>query len=147
MLLEPCVMVFRDEQGRTRAICMWHVDDFLVAGSPKDPIFDKEFDAIKGLYEWSNWETDIIEQCGLKLIQHADCSFTIDQSHYLADVRPMNIHKERRQRLDQPITPRENRRLQGSSVSSCGIRHRPDRRSPEICRSCSRRSTRATVMI
>ena len=110
MVLEPCVMVLRDAQGRTIAICTWHVDDFLVAGRVDDPIWKTEFDAIRGLYEWSDWQTGKIEQCGLWISQHQDHSFTLDQSHYLAEVQPIEVHKTRRQELGNPLTVAERSR-------------------------------------
>ena len=80
MVLEPCNMVFRDWQDRPRGLCQWHVDDFLVAGKPDDPVFQEEFEAIRNMYEWSDWESGSFLQTGLQMKQHKDMSFTMDQS-------------------------------------------------------------------
>ena len=46
-------------------------------------------------------------QTGTKVTQHADCSFTLDQSHYATTIDPIFIDKNRRQNMAKPLSPKE----------------------------------------
>ncbi len=49
----------------------------------------------KDLYEWSEWESRSFIQTGVRVTQHADYSFTLDQSHYAATIDVIALGRER----------------------------------------------------
>ena len=100
MVSELCVVVLRDESGKTREICTWHVEDFLIAGRLGDDMCQHEFKAIRRhYYECSDWPIGRMEQCGMVVNQNADVSSTLDLSHYLAEVQPISVALSRCQTL------------------------------------------------
>ena len=62
---EPCLWVFRDDDGHIRALCLVYVDDFMIAVD--DSQFGQDiFQKVSNLYEWGTWESKSFVQCGAK---------------------------------------------------------------------------------
>ena len=54
---EPSSWSLFNKQGRLIGICRAHVDDFLMAGGRKSQEFLDAVRRVKGLYDWSEWES------------------------------------------------------------------------------------------
>ncbi len=97
---EPCSWSFFDGHGRLVGICCAHVDDFLLAGDEKSEDYLVAERHVKDLDEWSEWESRHFLQTGVRVTQHADFSFTLDQSHYASTIDVVQLGRERRLHLD-----------------------------------------------
>ena len=96
-VLERCAMILLDESGRTRAICMWHVDEFPFAGLLGDETWEQEFEATDISTSGLTGKLEGWEQCGWMVKQHAGMSSTLDLSHYL--VHSAQLHGVQRSRV------------------------------------------------
>ena len=66
------------------AILGIHVDDVICACLDG---FEHHLEQVKGAFEWgSAWEKDDFIFTGRRIQRQPDGSFTIDQSHYVADI-------------------------------------------------------------
>ena len=92
---DPCTwLLLKDSQ--MRGIVSGHVDDFLFSGSDSDPAWAAVVSAIQQEFRWGEWESDTFVQCGVKVIQHADCSFTLSQEKYVDDLSFVNLRASRK---------------------------------------------------
>ena len=57
-LMEPCLWIFRNENGVIHALCLVHVDDFKLACSIYS-YGQYVFDGINNLYGWGTWESRV----------------------------------------------------------------------------------------
>ncbi len=69
---EPSSWSLFNKQGRLIGICCAHVDDFLMAGDRKSQEFLDAVRHVKGLYDWSEWESRDFTWTGTHVVQHAD---------------------------------------------------------------------------
>ncbi len=92
--------MFFDENknGSLVAIVVWHADDFMIGGYTEHPKFKGDFDYIKSLYDWGDWESERFDQCGVPVEQFADCSIRLNQHRYLQELEPLPASKARLQR-------------------------------------------------
>jgi len=61
--LEPCLLTLWSGQ-RTVGILCYHVDDIMIAGNEKDPVYIDALTKLRETYEWGSWEDGEFEICG-----------------------------------------------------------------------------------
>ncbi len=104
---EPSSWSLFNKQGRLIGICCAHVDDFLMAGDRKSQEFLDAVHHVKGLYDCSEWESRDFTQTGTHVVQHADWTFALDQSHYCDTIEPVPLGRERRAQMERGLSKEE----------------------------------------
>jgi hypothetical protein len=123
MKTEPCIWVYFDETGTPRSAFSGHVDDFLFAGCDDDDLYQQLVAKIKSKFQWGQWEHSPFVQCGVKVVQHEDYSFTLSQHDFLEQLHPININRERFRQRDHETTDTEKSQMRavlGSLSWICG---------------------------
>ena len=103
MQYEPCVWIKYSQDHEIEAVIFVHVDDFVI-GVKENSRGMLHLADVKGLYQWGEWESGHITQCGSEYIQLGD--YTIIQSLEKACQKVQQIELsayERRLRADQPL--------------------------------------------
>ena len=73
--------------------------------------------------QWGQWEHSPFVQCGVKVVQHEDYSFTLSQHDFLEQLHPININRERFRQRDHETTDTEKSQMRavlGSLSWICG---------------------------
>eukprot|EP00439_Symbiodinium_sp_Y106_P041779 s2152_g5.t1 len=83
---DPCAWVIVNAEQEVVGYLSSHVDDFLVAGSQTDKTWLNFVQGFRSAYKWSPWESHDFQHCGLRVLQHEDCSFTLDHSVFCAEL-------------------------------------------------------------
>ena len=120
---EPCVWVYFNSEGKACSIISGHVDDFLFGGNWNDPTHLKLMGEIQNKFAWGAWESTPFVQCGVKVVQHEDFGFTLDQSEFVNDLKTIYINRDRSRKRDAPTTDSEKTQLRavlGSLSWLCG---------------------------
>jgi hypothetical protein len=68
----------------------------MFAGSDSDPEWLAIKQKMHDWFQWQDWETDEFVQCGVRIRQAPDSSFTLDQEDYVVGIKEIDISKERR---------------------------------------------------
>lgn len=120
---EPCVWVYFDKSGKPRSIISGHVDDFLFGGSPHDEVHLKLMAAIQAKFAWGQWENTPFVQCGVRVTQHEDFGFELEQSDFINSLKPIFLSRDRERMRDSSTTDSEKTQLRavlGSLSWLCG---------------------------
>ena len=115
--------MYLDETGTPRAAISGHVDDFLFAGSDADDLYQHLVAMIKSKFQWGQWESSPFVQCGVRVVQHEDYSFTLSQHEFLEQLHPININRDRFRQRDHETTDLEKSQMRavlGSLSWICG---------------------------
>ena len=123
MRSEPCIWVYFDEQRRPRSIISGHVDDFLFGGDDGDTVHQQLMAAIQKRFSWGTWESTPFVQCGVRITQHEDYGFTLDQDTFVETIEPVHINRDRARQLDASTTKAEQSQMRavlGSLSWACG---------------------------
>ena len=86
---DPCAWVILNPAQEVVGYLSSHVDDFLVTGSQTDKTWLNFVQGFKSAYKWSPWESHDFQHCGLRVLQHEDCSFTLDHSAFCTELNQM----------------------------------------------------------
>ena len=120
---EPCLWIYHDDQGKPRSIISGHVDDFLFGGSSEDPMHLSLMAKIQKKFSWGTWEQTPFIQCGVKIQQHEDFGFTLDQDEFCATISKIHIARDRERQRDAATTDHEKSQMRavlGSLSWLCG---------------------------
>jgi hypothetical protein len=99
------------ENGELIGIIGAHVDDFLIAGNEESETWSKIKELLMTAFRWTPWEDTKFKQCGVNIVQLEDFSFEQEQSEYLQTLEEIELGKERKLELDQPVTEKERTML------------------------------------
>ena len=92
LICEPCIWVCKDK-GSVVGVIASHVDDFIVTGDESNQTW---MNALKNLYtslQWSPWEPDPYEHCGIHLQQTSDFGFQFDHEAYCQQIKQISVDK------------------------------------------------------
>ena len=123
MRTEPCIWVYFDETGKPRSIISGHVDDFLFGGSPFDNLHCELMAKIQRKFNWGTWEQTPFIQCGVRITQHEDFGFTLDQEEFCSTLSKINISRDRERQRQSSTTDSEKSQMRavlGSLSWLCG---------------------------
>ena len=79
--------------------CGVYVDDFIIAGNPKNRKWQDARQKLMNLYKWGKWESGTFTLCGVRYVQKHDGSIVMDQREFTAKLSqaefnlPKNLHK------------------------------------------------------
>lgn len=94
--LDPCCFLFR-HGGAVVALLGVHVDDIIICCLPD---FEYVLKEIHDSFVWgSEWEKDDFIFVGQRIQRQSNGGFTIDQTHYVADISKTKINHP----LDEPL--------------------------------------------
>lgn len=120
---EPCLWIYHDSLGNPRSVISGHVDDFLFGGSPEDPVHLSLMAKIQKKFAWGTWENTPFIQCGVKVAQHEDYGFTLDQDEFCSTISKIHIQRDRERQRDAATTDHEKSQMRavlGSLSWLCG---------------------------
>ena len=84
--------------GQVVALLGLHVDDIITCCLPK---YEYVLDEVKESFVWgSEWEQDDFVFVGRRIQRQPDGGFTLDQTHYVADVMLTKITKDPAEKLE-----------------------------------------------
>lgn len=92
---DPCCWVFV-HQGCLQGLISGHVADFVFSGNEQCSAWKDIIASIQKEYKWSDWETGSFVQCGVKVEQHQDGSYSLSQEAYVDDLKYINIRAHRK---------------------------------------------------
>ena len=124
--LDPCVFVLPKATGNgIHGIVGIHVDDGLGAG---DDIFHQAIEELERRYPFGSKLTTDFTFTGIHVHQKWDGSIELDQCKYVEDIPSIEIPRQRRQEVDQPVTEseRQSRRALVGSIQYAASNTRPD---------------------
>ena len=107
---DPCCWVLV-EQGETKTVISGHVDDFMMIGSPEDPVWGQVRKQIQEHFRWGEFELNDFTQCGVQLRRDPAVGFTLSQERYMEGVREIALSSERRRQRKEATTDREQSQL------------------------------------
>ena len=113
---EPCcwkLVEFVDGKPNLKALVLFHIDDFLLAGKLGEENWERFKEGMKNRWKWSEWERDHLRMTGVDLTQLRDHSFVLDQQAYVDNIDPAEIKPERRKVRDAAVTESEKSMLRG----------------------------------
>ena len=120
---EPCIWVYFDEHDTPRSIISGHVDDFLFGGSDDDPLHHELMAKIREKFNWGTWENTPFVQCGVRVTQHEDFGFTLDQDDFVKNISKIHLSRDRERQRDAATTDGEKTQMRavlGSLSWVCG---------------------------
>lgn len=80
--LDPCIFLYKNEQGEVRAVLGIHVDDILASSLDVGLL-----DAVEKSFSWGGaWDKNDFVFVGRRIVKQDDGRITISQSHYATDV-------------------------------------------------------------
>ena len=123
MRTEPCIWVYFDGHGVPRSAISGHVDDFLFGGCDSDDVHVQLMSQIKQKFNWGVWEDSPFIQCGVKVTQHSDFSFTLSQKDFIEGLTMIKISKDRLKERQVQTTDKEKSQMRavlGSLSWVCG---------------------------
>ena len=122
---DPCSFILFDENNKTRGFIGVHVDDGLFAG---DSVFHRKVNELENLFPFGSRKRQNFVFTGLQINQYEDFSIHVDQTQYVKDINPININKDRRKMLEEPINDQERQDLRGliGSLQYASVNTRPD---------------------
>ena len=122
---DPCSFILFDENNKTRGFIGVHVDDGLFVG---DSVFHAKINELENLFPFGSRKRRNFVFTGLQINQYEDYSIHVDQTQYVKDINPINIHKDRRKMLEEPINDQERQDLRGliGSLQYASVNTRPD---------------------
>ena len=95
--LDPCCFLYVNA-GQVVALLGLHVDDIITCCLPK---YEYVLDEVKKSFVWgSEWEQDDFVFVGRRIQRQPDGGFTLDQTHYVADVMLTKITKDPAEKLE-----------------------------------------------
>ena len=98
--LDKCCYLIYNQEVLT-GMCIIHVDDLLIAGDNKDPIFNQAVDNIKRSFDFGKWivltKEDSVLYCGGRIKEGDGKKVTLDYEDYTKKVIPLTIPKQREQ--------------------------------------------------
>ena len=113
---EPCcwkLVTFEDGKPILKAIVLFHIDDFLLAGKLGEEAWERFKEVMRNRWKWSEWERDHLRMTGVDVAQLRDHSFVLDQKAYVDNIDPAEIKPERRKVSDAATTENEKSMLRG----------------------------------
>eukprot|EP00435_Cladocopium_sp_Y103_P052568 s378_g16.t1 len=120
---EPCIWVYFDANNQPRSIISGHVDDFLFGGAAHDEVHLKLMAAIQAKFAWGQWENTPFVQCGVRISQRDDFGFDLEQSEFVADLKPIFLSRDRERMRGSSTTESEKTQIRavlGSLSWLCG---------------------------
>ena len=90
LLTEPCCWRLL-EDGELVGLAVAHVDDFLFAGNDSSQLWQGAIQSIYDAYKWSPWESDSYMHCGVKVVQNADSSFSLNHAEYCTSIEQIKF--------------------------------------------------------
>ena len=97
------------DKPRTIGLACAHVDDFLFAGESEHPLFQQAVSHIHQAYQWTPWEVDSFQHCGVHLTQGTGGQTTLDHSDYCTTIDQIVFDHKRDDR--DKISPDELQQL------------------------------------
>ena len=108
--LDPCVFSLstRDASGKLRShgILGIHVDDGICGG---DQVFQEALQKLRKRFSFGSYEQGTFVFTGIRLHQWEDGSIEMDQTEYVSKIEAINVPRERRKNLQDPVTEAERR--------------------------------------
>ena len=109
---EPCCWNY-SVGNQIRGIVLFHVDDFLLAGSPECGFWQAMRKNLLQTWTWSPWETGNFTICGIEIQQLGDFSFVVHQRKYTQQIDPIPLSTARKKQKSEPVTETERSQLRG----------------------------------
>lgn len=78
-----------------------HVDDFLFAGEATHADYQQATRFIFEAYQWTPWEVDSFQHCGISMVQNADGSTSLDHSEFCASLEQIRLDAKKTEQ-DKP---------------------------------------------
>ena len=107
---EPCLMTWH-VLGKLKGLMCFHVDDVMISGPKNDPEFQRMMDKVKRLREWGEWEQHEFDQCGCRIRQATDKSFTVDQESHARKISLITMSAHRRKHMSETLSAEERATL------------------------------------
>ncbi|CAK0827876.1 unnamed protein product, partial [Prorocentrum cordatum] len=107
----PALFIFHDENEKLIGLIGTHVDDDLVASSPK--FFANQVTKLRKMHCYGKWQTakTSFHHCGRFLKQGDDGTITCSQREYTESIEKIPISNERRKDKEAKATPEERAML------------------------------------
>ena len=108
---DPCLFYYYHNNQLAGVIAL-HVDDLCIAGSK---YFEEHvIKPLKEMFPFKHWKSGEGQFLGKYLKQQADFSITITQAEYAAQLKAIEISRERRRQKGEPITESERQQMRGA---------------------------------
>ena len=108
ILGDQCAWIFWDvELQDVIGICGSHVDDFLMAGDPLCPKWQKKRTLIREIYKWGAVCETGFRFAGINYTQLQDSSIVSDQNHYVDGIQDVPIEESRLRNPELTLTANE----------------------------------------
>lgn len=111
---EPCCWRLMDrtepDHPQLIGLACAHVDDFLFGGESDHPAWQKALSTIYSSYQWSDWEVDCYQHCGVSPTQQSNGNITLSQADYCSTFDQITIKSKDHHRT---ISDEEKQQLRG----------------------------------
>ena len=102
-----------DENNEIIGMTLFHVDDFLLAGRPTDPRWQKAQETLHACWQWGDWEVEKFKICGVAVEQASDGTVALSQKQYIRSLIPIELSQQRRQQSESVLNAHELTQVRG----------------------------------
>ena len=86
-----------NEHGALIGLIGVYVDDFLLAGDPKNHEYRDARQRVLDLYTWGKWQTSRFTLCGVEFVQKQDFSIQMTQHDFTHDMTTFDCPSHKKQ--------------------------------------------------
>ena len=124
---DPCMFILRSsvETNDVHGVIGLHVDDGICAG---DDVFLQKLDLLEKKYPFGSKKLHQFTFTGIEMTQLPNYSIQMSQSSYVRNIQPIQLSKERREQISEPVTEDERQSLRAivGSLQYAAVHTRPD---------------------
>ena len=105
--LDRCIWIFKDRSGTVCGRIGSQVDDFLIGGIESSPEWQHIRSKIKGMYQWSPWQSGDFIYSGSRLRQMSNYTIHVSQEDFCNSLKPVEIAGDKARGDEQEMSDAE----------------------------------------